>query len=366
MEIFARQNRVLFIETVGTRTPGLNANHLQRIIQRVIKWMQGPRKILEFSGGGQLYVFAPLVIPLYESLWAEKINRWIMKQTLRGLMRKLGMENPILWFYLPTASYLIGELGEKKVIYHCVDEWSTYPGFHGKRFQEMDANLFRKADWVFASNPLLAENKKKLNPQVEYIPHGVEFEHYQQPVAEMEIPYDIRKLKRPVIAMIGAVSNWIDWKPILYAARRHPEWSFVLVGPVGYDAELEPLKEFPNIHLLGKKPYEELPRYYAAIDVCMISFKLNDHIRYCFPTRLYEHLAAGKPVVATDFPAAHELPEAFIKIARNEDAFCKALEESFMGNPGAAAERKSEAQKNSWMQRAEKMSQRLETLGVHS
>ena len=54
--------------------------------------------------------------------------------------------------------------------------------------------------------------------------------------------------------------------------------------------------------MVGTKPYETLPSYLANIDVCLIPFKINQITLASNPIKMYEYLAAGKPVVSTALP----------------------------------------------------------------
>jgi len=72
----------------------------------------------------------------------------------------------------------------------------------------------------------------------------------------------------------------------------------VLVGPW---TKVDPA-EFPkkaNLHFLGGRDYQDLPRYAAAFDVCLVPFALNESTEYINPTKVLEYLATGRPVVST-------------------------------------------------------------------
>ena len=126
-------------------------------------------------------------------------------------------------------------------------------------------------------------------------------------------------------------------------------------------ADLARVRGIKNIHLLGKKNYSELPNYYRAVDVCIVAFQRTEHIRYSCPTRFYEHLAAGKPVVSTDFPAAREFPEDMVRIAKDKEEFEQLVSESLKPGQDAFVERRKKlARENSWDGRAEKISQMIE------
>ena len=92
-------------------------------------WRQGLRKLNE-----NIWLLSPPVsLPLgniYPVI--NRINQWFIARSVRKAMRKLGFQQPILWTYLHNSAHLVGRLGEKLVVYDCVDEHSAYQGFNPK------------------------------------------------------------------------------------------------------------------------------------------------------------------------------------------------------------------------------------------
>jgi hypothetical protein len=88
---------------------------------------------------------------------------------------------------------------------------------------------------------------------------------------------------------------------VLEVARRRPQYSFVLIGPVTLD-RIGGLKNLSNVHLLGEKPYRELPGYLRHFAVCTLPFRMNKLTRSVDPVKVYEYLSQGKPVVSTPLP----------------------------------------------------------------
>ncbi len=63
------------------------------------------------------------------------------------------------------------------------------------------------------------------------------------------------------------------------------------------------MSDEPNIHLLGTRPYAQLPAVLRAADAGLIPYARNALTESVFPMKVYEYLAAGLPVVATPLPA---------------------------------------------------------------
>jgi glycosyltransferase involved in cell wall biosynthesis len=57
-----------------------------------------------------------------------------------------------------------------------------------------------------------------------------------------------------------------------------------------------------RIKMVDFRPYAEIPTYLAAADVCLLPAYNNETMRNIVPIKLYEYLAAGKPVIATKLP----------------------------------------------------------------
>jgi UDP-galactopyranose mutase len=90
----------------------------------------------------------------------------------------------------------------------------------------------------------------------------------------------------------------LDRELLSQVAADHPEWQFVLIGPV---VKISPdqLPRANNIHYLGQKSYAELPKYLSNWNVAILPFARNSATRFISPTKTPEYLAAGKRVVST-------------------------------------------------------------------
>ena len=133
---------------------------------------------------------------------------------------------------------------------------------------------------------------------------------------------------RPRIGFFGIIREWFDAGLLRYAALQRPQFEFCLIG--GYSEDVfEQLKDLRNVHFLGHKDYSVLPRYLHHFDVTIIPFKVTELIRSTNPIKVYEYLAGGKSVVATDIPELEGMPYVYLsktpeEFVRNIDLAIKA------------------------------------------
>lgn len=221
----------------------------------------------------------------------------VQRALLAQLYRRFGIEDPILWFYTPMALEQARELPAALVVYDCMDELS---GFRGAppRLQELEQELFARADLVFTGGRSLFDAKRGHHPRVHLFPSSVDSSHFgpaRRPTTE---PLDQCGISRPRLGFFGVIDERLDLDLLANIARSKPEWAIVVVGPV-VKIDIASLPRLPNIHYLGQKSYAELPAYLAGWDVALMPFALNESTRFISPTKTLEYLAGGKPVVST-------------------------------------------------------------------
>ena len=112
----ARKNRVLWVNSTGNRNPTASVRDLRRVWKKLRQYFRGCRVVSR-----NISVFSPLVIPFHGNRAARWVNRRLLSWTLRRACRKLGFHDPITWTFVPSSADVAGSLGERLVIYHCVE-----------------------------------------------------------------------------------------------------------------------------------------------------------------------------------------------------------------------------------------------------
>jgi len=354
MKILARNNRVLWVNSIGLRRPSVTAHDAARIVKKIRQFCRGPVAI-----NHNLYVLAPLVIPFHGVRGIRSLNTWLVSQHVLLHAKRLGMQRFQMWTFLPTTAPLVPYLNPEKVVYYCVDEWSAFSFLDEKLMLEMEERLIAQSDLVIASAEALFASKRHLNSQTYLVPHGVDSEHFAQARrATTEIAPELKDLPRPIIGFWGLIHEWIDLELLQLVATRHPEWSVVLVGKVGVNCSM--LRRMPNVHLVGPRSYESLPGFAKGFTAAILPFKVNRLTENVNPIKLREYLAAGLPVVSTALPEVRQYA-GVVRIAATPEEFVKELEIAVQDTSDASTRRRIEAVcKETWLARVEHISTLVE------
>lgn len=359
MKRLARENRVLFVESLGLRRPQLAGRDLERIARRLLKGLRGPRR------ADGLHVLSPLVLPLHGNSIARRLNEWLLPALVQRAMRRLGMQKPILWSYVPQAEALLDALHPELVIYHCVDDIAAQPGIDAAGFREAEARFAKRADLVLASALGLAERLRAISDSVMYTPNVADTELFATALLDGPLDPAMIELRRPRIAFTGAVvATKLDMDLLVRLARARRGWSFALVGPIGPGdprTNVSTLTAEPNIHLLGPRSYEQLPSVLRAADAGLIPYARNELTNSIFPMKVYEYLAAGLPVVATPLPALAGIDA--VLSAPDAHGIAGLLEQALtQDSPERRAARSRDAKAHSWERRIEEIATAVNAL----
>ncbi len=355
---WARQgNRVLYVEQQMHWAGWLVA--LRSEWARPFKWLQGPRQVEP-----NLWVFTvPVVMPFFQMNAAINWfnNSWLAP-ILHWAMNRVGIKAPILWTYTPHSADLISRLGERLVVYECVDEFSAAKGLvHGPTIVVMEQEVIQKADLVIVTASGLYESKKARAKRIALVPNGVDVEHLAKASQPETVPAPaVAALPKPVVGYLGAIQYWVDFDLIAQAAHTHPEWSFAFVGNIEPLARVDKVRGLPNIYFLGRQSYADLPRFVAGFDVCINPYVLDGVAANVDPLKLYDYIASGKPVVSVDIPAAQRFAN-LIYLTKTLEEFTAAIEAA-LKNPGDSAARHQAATAHSWTARFEQVEHLLEPL----
>ena len=218
-------------------------------------------------------------------------------EVLSHYFNEQGIDNYVFWYYTPMALGKSRQFHPALTVYDCMDELANFKFAHSE-LKNLEQELFRKTDLVFTGGHTLYEAKREQHPDVHSFPSSIDKAHFGQARGPLVEPADQAGIAHPRIGFFGVIDERLDIELLRELATNHPEWQFVIIGPV---VKIDPatLPRTPNVHYLGGKDYQKLPAYLKGWDVATLLFADNESTKFISPTKTPEYLAAGNPVVST-------------------------------------------------------------------
>jgi hypothetical protein len=320
----AKHNRVLFVEPpiwVGglVKRPRGLALEWKRLVPRV-------RRVQK-----NLFVHAPWLWPERFGPHAESLTRQV-----RGWVERLGFRACVALNF-STNHFYIHQLHDITSVHYCVD-----PPFPQLGEEQFEALTCQKSDLVYAISEAYQRKLARHDPNkpVLVVPHGFAFEQarriHDEPTAP---PRELAGLEGPIYGYVGSVHDaYVDIGLLEWLSARKPSAHFVLVGPykhnpIGPDLSAEGLKRLrrlPNVHLLGFRPYHDLPRYVKHFDAGLVLVEI-DRFASAHATRsrthfkLLHYLAQGKPIVLPDVYEVSAIRD-LVAVARDREEYARLLD----------------------------------------
>lgn len=323
----AQRHTVYYIECPGLRAPKPSKRDCTKLVRKLWRFVAGTTSVTD-----NLKVRTLFQIPLHQFRLVRWCNRLLITATLRWLMWRERIQNPIAWFTIPHLCGVVSHLGEQLSVYYCTDDYATLPDVHEEVVRPMDEALTAKADLVFTTAESLRDRKLHLNPNTHLSPHGVDVGFFGKAQDErLSIPSDTAHLPGPVVGFFGLIEDWIDLELMDSLSRQRPQWTFLLIGRIAVPRSTLP--RYPNVHFIGQRPYESLPAYGKQFDVAIIPFRRTEVILHANPLKLREYLAMGKPIVSISTPEIDKYADV-VSIAHSSADFLAKLD-SVLAQPSS-------------------------------
>ncbi len=285
---------------------------------------EGPIRLEKHEIQSQLCVLVPC---MPHGLKPEEVIAQ-QKRLIDEFIASEGITSYVAWYYTPMALAFSPEVAPELTVYDCMDELSAFLGAP-RQLIDLEQRLLQQADVVFTGGHSLYEAKRDKHAHTYAFPSSIDFLHFSQSRKPQPDPDDQRQLAHPRIGFCGVIDERFDIELVRELAQRRPDWQFIFLGPV---VKINPasLPKAPNVHYLGMKSYQEIPRYFAHWDAAILPFAICPATRYISPTKTPEYLASGLPVVSTPI---HDVIRNYgsrnwVHIADTAERFEAALEQA--------------------------------------
>lgn len=305
-----------------------------------------------------VYTLPPLLLPMDERfghffhLGQQKLSRFIAAKAARA-----RFSSPLLWTTCPEHVHLLDRLDYDGLVYDCDREWDDLP-------PAWEGALAGAADVVFAASPDLMDRLSPCSGNIALLPNGGTYPLFAKATA----PDRVRPrspFPGPVLGYAGTIHYDLDLTPLLYAAQARPDWTFLLLGRREHNPFLRRLSRLPNVVLRPPCPLMEVPEHLAQCQVLLNFLREDQPDCDVIPTRIYEYLSTGLPIVTMVWPDQVEPYPDVIYSAHSPQEFLTLCQHALEEIPSwTAPRRRSHGAAGAWSVRAGEVSRILTVAGL--
>lgn len=345
------KDRVVWVDSIGMRTPRLNGEDLKRIVRKGAALLGAGPSSRPASSQPPQVTFAhlrPAVIPWHGNRVIRRINQRQLKRSVLAKMAEVAMASrPVLITSNPLLVDYLQAVPHGRVLYLRLDRYADLPGVERELVLDAEPRMFAAADTILATARELLPQDEILAAKSFYLPQGVDTDHFAR---VPETPPQSR-----VLGFCGLLAEWVDFELILTVAKKLPEWTLEFVGPVRYLPD--EVKAQPNVRILPPVPYAELPEAMAHWAAAWVPFEVSELTAAVNPLKIREYLAAGLPSHCTPLPEVESLTaEADVLISLDSLAIVEWLKSTAAGDTVAKRRgRRAAMASHSWVARCKQL-----------
>ena len=295
--------------------------------------------------------------PVSETLWLVNAA---LARFLPALLR--GAAETVLSLSWTVNRRYAALLRPDKLIYEYIDELEIFDGYDEQMRRDHLA-LLRRADLTVCTAARLYEQARGAARRAILCPNAGDYAFFSRTPQTEPAPEAAAAAAqyRFTLGYYGALAEWFDYDLIARAADLRQDWLFLLVG-MDYDGSLRRsgVLERHNVRWIPPQPYERLPAYLRVFDLALIPFVLNAVTLSTSPVKLFEYMAAQKPILCSRMPEClrYRCVETYADGAdflRKAEALLARL-----GDEELRALLRSEALENTWSARADEILRSLD------
>lgn len=266
---------------------------------------------------------------------------------LRAAAQRMELDRPVLLATHPFVAAAADPEHWRHVTYYGWDDWAAHPAFAPWRASYLRAyeQMRERGVRVVGVSDAIVSRIDSPAPS-RTIPNGLIEAEWREPVAP---PDWFTRLPGPRLLYTGTIDSRLDLDVVRAVAAALPHASLVFAGTHGDETVVRHLSELANVHVQPWQTRQVTRGLVFGCDVALIPHVRSDLTVAMSPLKLYEYLAAGRPVVASALPAIQSV--GGVRLANDADAFvaqvCAALDDG----PASEQDRLRFVAENSWTSR---------------
>jgi teichuronic acid biosynthesis glycosyltransferase TuaH len=275
----------------------------------------------------------------------ERVYR-AYERSLRRAAAEAGLERPAVI----TAQPLLAGFGDfdwvESVTLYATDDWAAHPEMERwePAFEEAYTRVSQKGYRVCAVTQAILDRIGPTGPS-EVVPTGIDPAEWLDPPPA---PEWFGRLPAPRLIYVGTLQSRLDIDAVRRAGESLDRGSIVLVGPLLDLEHFFPLGGAPRVHMHPGVDRDQRVGLMTSADVGLLPHIESPLTLSISPSKIYEYLAAGCPVAATDLPPLRGIDERIV--LANGD-FADATREALALGRASEAERRRFIEENSWSRR---------------
>jgi teichuronic acid biosynthesis glycosyltransferase TuaH len=228
------------------------------------------------------------------------------------------------------------------------DDWAAHPAYarwqpaYLAAYERIASRRLR----VCAVTETIIERIAPQGPAA-VVPNGVDPEEWLQIAPPPQWFVD---LPGPRLLYVGTLDSRLDIDAVAAVARAWPQGSIVLAGPVADHGHLASLQGEPNVTLPGPLPRDRVAALVHAADACLVPHRRLPLTEAMSPLKIYEYLAGGGPVAATDLPPLRGIQGPVTLVPPGGD-FVAAVRQALAQGAMPEPDRRNFLERNAWSRR---------------
>lgn len=321
-----------------------------------VRWLQGRRPPPPPQGQASSAVLRPMRLRRHDPTSPAAVARAYRRYDarLRRYLARSGVEEPVVVTANPFVAAWCPLEWAASVTYYGYDDWAAleanrrlWPAIRAA-YREIGAGGRRVAA---VSQPIL-DKIDPVGPRA-LIPNGVEPREWQRPWSS---PGWVEEVESPLVLYLGVIEPRLDVEALMAVCEELPDATVALVGPVADASLASRLASIPNVQMREPVGRSEVPGLVHSADVCIMAHLDTPLTRAMSPLKIYEYLAAGRPVVATRLGPTSGIDDKVLLVDPGDSAgFAAAVHKALEVGPASEAEREEFVEDNSWRPRFERL-----------
>ena len=300
------------------------------------EYRKGKRRREEHNG---VEIFRTFTIGRRNNILFRLLNYYSFAVSSTLFVHRLKGEYDVVFTYqsspvmMVNAALSYAKKWKKRCVLYCLDLWPASLAAGGiteasviyRFFHKVSRKLYRRADRILITSQMFREYFKEQfdidDEKVGYLPQ------YADAAFSAALP------EKPAgetvdLLFAGNVGSAQSLDTVLDAAKILQNKAPLRWHIVGDGSELERLCRrseelgLDNVIFHGRKPREEMPKWYAMADAMLVTLTKDPVIGLTLPAKVQSYMVAGKPVIAA---ANGEIPRV---IADSGCGFCGPAEDA--------------------------------------